>query len=399
MTHILFVDDEPNILDGLRRVLRREERNLRMYLATSGVQALELLKLYPIDVLVTDMRMPGMNGAELLSGVMRENPGVVRFVLSGQSEEQFLLESIGITHRFFSKPCDVDELVRAIEKVSAIKGMLAAKEHFNAVVSLSLLGSLEDSKAAIKSALDEEKGSQEAVVQAVGEDPSVAAKILQLANSFYFGLSRGTASISGSVEHLGCDRLRAFVTRGGILGSLGEEEHTLSAASAHVQHMINVSRWAGEIAEDLGFDALGRDTAQTAGLLHDVGKLIELRMMPESYLEIAATCLESQEYHLWWQAERRVLGLDHAVLGGCLLELWGLPDEVVHIVRRHHDPVISRESEIDLLTPVFFANLLDHEWRGDLKQPLANSECIAYFNQLGIKPARLDIWRKRCAMV
>ena len=81
---VLFVDDEPKILDGIRRMLRSMCQKQDMSFATNGPEALEILEKEPFEVLVTDIRMPCMEGAELLSEVKKLYPQMVRIVLSGQ---------------------------------------------------------------------------------------------------------------------------------------------------------------------------------------------------------------------------------------------------------------------------------------------------------------------------
>ena len=89
---ILFVDDEAKVLDGLRNLLRRQRHEWDMLFALSGAAALEELAKAPVDVIVSDMRMPGMDGAELLTRVRTLYPQTARIVLSGHAERGAILE-------------------------------------------------------------------------------------------------------------------------------------------------------------------------------------------------------------------------------------------------------------------------------------------------------------------
>ena len=111
---VLFVDDEPNILDSIRRQLRKSHDVLT---ATSGVEALALLKdTGPVALVVSDMRMPGMNGTELLTRIRAEYPDTVRMILSGQADLESTIAAINDGHvfRFLTKPCHEDALRRAV---------------------------------------------------------------------------------------------------------------------------------------------------------------------------------------------------------------------------------------------------------------------------------------------
>jgi YesN/AraC family two-component response regulator len=102
--HVLFVDDEQAILDGLRNSLRKERKRWEMTFALGGQQALEEMKKTPADVVITDMRMPGMDGAELLRHIQRDFPAAARIVLSGQAEREAIMRALPVTHQFL--PCE-----------------------------------------------------------------------------------------------------------------------------------------------------------------------------------------------------------------------------------------------------------------------------------------------------
>ncbi|HOT51753.1 MAG TPA: response regulator, partial [Candidatus Hydrogenedentes bacterium] len=126
MKSILFVDDEPNVLDGLRRMLFPMQREWEMAFARSGAQALEQLEARHFDVVVTDMRMPGMDGSRLLAEVKKRHPDTLRFVLSGQSDSETLYRSVGEAHQFLSKPCKPALLKECVDRAFALRELLSS---------------------------------------------------------------------------------------------------------------------------------------------------------------------------------------------------------------------------------------------------------------------------------
>jgi DNA-binding NtrC family response regulator len=118
---ILLVDDEPNVLDGLRRALRHEP--FEFLGATSGAAARELLARRHVDVVISDEQMPGMSGSQLLSIVRRDYPHTIRMILSGQSTLETAIKAIneGEVYRFFLKPCNPDDLAQTIRQALAHK--------------------------------------------------------------------------------------------------------------------------------------------------------------------------------------------------------------------------------------------------------------------------------------
>jgi YesN/AraC family two-component response regulator len=99
---ILFVDDEPMVLQGLQRSLHNMRAEWEVEFAGSGSEALETMARSSFDVVITDMRMPGMDGGQLLHQVKRRFPQTVRMILSGQSDQETILRLVGPTHQFLA---------------------------------------------------------------------------------------------------------------------------------------------------------------------------------------------------------------------------------------------------------------------------------------------------------
>ena len=131
---ILFVDDEPNVLSGLRRMLRSMRREWFMAFAHSGLEALAMLDDTPFDIVVTDMRMPGMDGAALLKQVMHRHPKTVRIVLSGQADREEILRAVGPIHQYLSKPCDAETIKATLTRACALDGLLP-DDHLKELIS------------------------------------------------------------------------------------------------------------------------------------------------------------------------------------------------------------------------------------------------------------------------
>ena len=126
MRRILFVDDEPRILEGLRRMLHGERDHWDLRFAGSGAAALAELAREPADVVVTDMRMPGMDGAELLARVATVAPDAIRIVLSGQTDDLASTRTVPVAHQFLTKPCQAQVLREVVERACALRELLAS---------------------------------------------------------------------------------------------------------------------------------------------------------------------------------------------------------------------------------------------------------------------------------
>lgn len=117
--HVLCVDDEPNILRALNWVLKKD---YRVTTAESGQEAIELIREHDFDVIISDQRMPGMMGAEMLREAKKLQPRAMRILLTGYSDMDAIVGSVndGEVYRFLSKPWQIPELQRVVREAAEI---------------------------------------------------------------------------------------------------------------------------------------------------------------------------------------------------------------------------------------------------------------------------------------
>jgi DNA-binding NtrC family response regulator len=113
---ILFVDDEPALLAGLEKLLRRDRTRWEMVFVLGGHRALEEIRRCPFDAVVSDMRMPDIDGATLLTIVQQERPATARIMLTGYADDAELGRVRPVLHQLLNKPCRVAALREAIER-------------------------------------------------------------------------------------------------------------------------------------------------------------------------------------------------------------------------------------------------------------------------------------------
>ncbi len=351
---ILFVDDEPNVLAGLRRMLRPMRGEWQMTFAGSGREALEVLAREPHDVVVTDMRMPGMDGAELLSEVRRLYPDMVRIVLTGHCERSAALRSVETAHQQLSKPCDPDQLRDAVRRACALHELLADGGLRKLVSRLSTLPSLPQVYVEIVEALKSPDTTIEQIGEIIARDVGMTAKVLQLVNSAFFGLRRHVADPTRAVSLLGIDTIKALVLSLHIFNQIDQDCVARFRLDTLWHHSVATGALAKRLATWLEAETELRDHALLAGLLHDAGKLVLAANLASEYQR--AIELARKDGVPMWQAELRVLNASHAEVGAYLLGLWGLPDVVVEAVAFHHRPA---ECLVPDLTPLLLVHVAD----------------------------------------
>lgn len=218
---ILFVDDERNVLDGLRRMLRSHRREWDMHFAEGGEQALALADETAFDVVVSDMRMPGIDGAQVLCGFAERQPASVRMVLSGQADREAVYRTVGPSHQFLAKPCDADLLTSAVGAVLQTRSGVSEA----AAASLPGLPCLPSPQSVIdklRYTLSRDTPSLDQLAEIVADDLSLSAKILQLANSAYFGIDNVMFVPGQAVRMLGVDVMRDLLELPGFCQPLDE---------------------------------------------------------------------------------------------------------------------------------------------------------------------------------
>ena len=385
---IMFVDDDQFLLDGLRDGLRSHRRNWRMRFLSSGEAALEALESEPADVVVSDLRMPGMDGASLLESIRHRCPPAVRIVLSGHAEIKMVARAAGAAHRLIAKPCDTDELARVIERSCALQEMATRVELDRRPVGASALPSVPRLYARLTELLSSGNAGAADVARIVETDIAMAAKVLQLANSAYFGRRSPIAKVSDAVAYLGLETLRTLVLHTEAVSEFqldppipGFELETLH------QHSTRVARVAAALAADTG----AGEHAFTAGLLHDIGLLVLASQDREGLSKLLTLAHEqTRPVH---QVEHEQYNVTHAEIGAHLLALWGLPHTVTEAVAGHHGGDWLK-LPFDAVATTYVANVLVEELEAELlpNAPPPSDLALDYLDHAGVT-MQLARWR------
>ena len=375
MIQILFVDDEARILDGIRRSLYGMRGEWRMRFESSGEEALKALATDPADVLVSDMRMPGMDGAELLAEVKCRYPEVIRFVLSGQAEAESIMRVTRSAHRYLSKPCDAVTLKAAIARALNLRSLLNSSSLAAIVGSVDALPAAPKRYQQLLACLRDPEAAINDIVQVLRHDIAMTAKLMKLANSGFFGLREPVQTIERAVSFIGMEAISALV--------LGQElfdtqKSTVTLAGFNLerlgQHSLQTAAWARAIALHESFSSAEAERAFLAGILHDVGRLVFATRTPPGRPGL-------QEK--WAEDTRREMESHHPAVGAYLLGLWGFQEPIVEALAWHHTPSALGEHSLGLCGVVHIADQLSHGH--DIE--------AGYLESLGLEP-QMCAWRE-----
>ncbi len=359
MKRILFVDDEKPILDGIRRLLSDQRDVWEMQFALGGEEAFKLCQTSRFDVVVSDMRMPGMDGAMLLGHVRDLCPDAARLILSGYSDVALTTRAIPLAHRILAKPCGGIELQTTIKSVCALQDLFCSSHLRRVIGTIGELPSLSRTYIELAQAAQDPNTSLNKLAHIMGKDIAMVAKVLQLVNSGFFGLAQTVTSLEAAVSYLGMetiknlalatDTFKVFTPAPGIAPSFCKD------MQSHAQRVAL-------IVGTLPLPARLREVGIVSALLHDIGELVLACKLPHEFcaaLELTRATGCSQV-----EAEEQMIGTSHAEIGAYLLGLWGINSLVVEAVAHHHRPDRIPYTSFDASTALFVSDRLARELDG-----------------------------------
>lgn len=387
MKRILFVDDEPMVLQGIQRMLRPMRNEWDMEFAEGGEKAKAALLGNACDVIVTDMMMPGMDGAAVLEFTREHSPRTIRLVLSGHAEQDLAMKCVGLAHQYLSKPCDAGTLRKTIARVTELGFARRTERAMTLVADLKHLPSIPTVYSQIVRLFGDSNCSMDEIGNLIASDMAMTAKILQLVNSSFFGLARNISKPSEAASFLGINTLKALALATSVFVQFEKKMPCSFSAAAAADHSQRVGNAARAIAQCERCPKELVDQSLVAGLLHDVGKLMLASSLPEEFQRTL-----DHEASNPLDAESEVFGATHAEVGGYLLGLWGLPPSVVEAISLHHAPRESGNTEFSALTAVHVADCLIAEQSAEANAAPHAIIDTEYLVGLGLAE-RLPAWR------
>lgn len=353
MKRILFVDDEKQILRALKRLFVSSD--YEVHFAESGEKALQLIESNDFDLLVTDIRMPEMDGLELLRQVKSESPLTLRVALSGYTDNKKIYSALedNLAKLYLFKPWDNKELTSLIDRLFELEDILKDKKLLNLINNLDELPTVPDLYAEL-CRMVEENADIEAIAKKLEEDQSIASKLLRVANSAFYGAKTG--SISQAIMYIGLINVKNIVLSNGIFTSLGIDRDLQRMLWEHV-NLTN--RLMNAIYQKCLFKKVPNMFA-SAGLLHDIGRVIIYQYFMNEFKEALSIMKENPNKSIV-EIENETIGVDHQKIGGYLLNWWEIPVPIIEAALFHHDPLNDAVMNKELVCVVHIANY--YSWK------------------------------------
>lgn len=369
---IVFVDDDPQVLRALEVLLRSRKDTWEIHYLNRAQAALNLMETQRVDVLVTDMMMPTMDGATLLSHVVQKHPEVFRVVMSASMDRELTLNNLDLIHQYISKPVTGNELIHVVDRACKLRKFVKNASLRKYIAQINTLPSRPQSYQQLRILLAQRPYQTAQISQVISRDPGLTSKLLQWVNSNFFGIRQRITDVHEAVSLLGSELLHDIVEKFNAFDmpcSLSPRQIELNELWDHSARVAAFTKAIMVNQEHVEPQAL--KDAYTAGLLHDVGKLIMVEHFGSRYSQLLQ---KARQLNLNpRELEISELGVSHAQVGAYLLGLWGLPDSIIDAVACHDQHAIPMECGMTLQAAVYLANMMDQSEAGPTHHPNAQA--------------------------
>ena len=355
---VLFVEGNDPLRAALPALLHERSSKWEAVGVATAAEALQALAARPHEAIVANVRLPGGNGIELLNKAGQQFPGVARVLRCGPEDKALLRGFVGLPPLRVTNERKAGELETALACALLVTGWTQDESLKKLLPKMLKLPTMPDLYAQVMAKLTTPNSSLDEVGKLIARDPALTARMLQMVNSPAMGLSCPVAGAVEAVLHLGVERVRAMILIANASLQFDTGHCKGFSQESLWQHSITTATLAHALALEETHDALLAGQAFSAGILHDVGKLLFASNLTEEYGRTISTA--AQQQFTAWEAERLAFGASHAELGACLLGTWGLPLGVLRAIAWHHTPGQSDDGAFSILTAVHAANALAH---------------------------------------
>ncbi|MDR3682552.1 MAG: response regulator [Geothrix sp.] len=332
---ILLVDGDADLLNQVRRAFWKSHRAWEVVLAHTGAEALQVLARDPVDIVMSDLRLPDLPGAELIHRVRELQPGAVRIALADPAQAEWTEQVEGDLHRLFIKPLQPDFLIGVVDSLNIEDDATNVRAVRAFVGGLGRIPSLPSLYVELVELLQREDAGMGEVARLIRRDLGVASQVLKLANSVHCASDRPVSEIGQALAMLGVDTLRSLVLFRGLISSFETPRPQGLDLEQLWLHSFHVATGVRKLAVFEGETALA-DLAFSVGLLHDIGLVVLATDPSRRYRSILEQAQSSRTPLA--VLEHDTYGVDHTQIGAHLLNLWGLPPAFCRPVREHHAP-------------------------------------------------------------
>ncbi len=378
MLNVLFVDEEKNVLSGMKRTLRSYAKECNLFFTSNSDEALRILEQNKIEVVVSELAVTTKEQEPFLKVVKEKYPSIIRIIFTDEVEKAKLMDALGYANYFLNKPFKTEELKLKIEHGFYVQSILEDPTLKEVISKVETLPSMPNIYLQINEELSKENFSLQKIANLIEKDISMIAELLKIVNSGFFPIGRRIESVFDAVSLLGVETIRALTLSLNLFRSAGKERDVMFLLSMLTRHSLLVAQGAKKYSKHFFPEKKLEETAFLAGMLHDIGKLViytDKNLMEQINDELIVNVDDILKL------EKKTFGVTHAEIGAYLLSLWGMPYDIVEAVAFHHSPEKIKESRDSLPFTLYIANIVAEITKID----------VDYLNELNIKGDLVNI--------
>lgn len=384
---ILVIDPDPLACTAFKNALKPKEASWTLTLATSTKDALEQVTKSPPDIIVTSSKANSGNGLALLSQLVDEAPLAHPFIKADESEKPSMAKALEGGCGFLRSDLSEGDILAAFKLCLSQNSWQSSPMVAQVLEHCSELQSLPESYLQIARAIRSSNSTISDIAEHVSLDLALSAKVLETVNSPFYGFGNSVNDVSQAINLIGLSSLESIVLAVKVFDYIHQSTSHCALVSELWNHSIDVAAAARRIALHHTEDPQAAERAYSAGLLHDIGKLILLETIPEQFLAAQRNAHENSIST--WRSELSSFGCDHAEVGAKLLHTWKIPGEICQAVAMHHRPANACETHFSVLTAVHAANtIVRKRKKADHPDAIADQ---AYLDEIGLSDKR-DEW-------
>jgi putative nucleotidyltransferase with HDIG domain len=345
MNRLLLVDTSPKNLAAYQTLFGKDEQ-WECHFADSIKTAFDKLSLANFDIVITDIKMPVLNGVPLLETVAQMYPDIIRIVLVPSLSADYSKHLVKYAHRVLVRPKTTEELETLLERIYRLYKVIMRPQAIRFIDGLETIPSLPKVYGDLVAELESPQPSVKRAGFLISQDLGMSASILKMVNSAYFGLSKRISSPEFAVSLLGLDIVQGLVLTAHLFTAFSNAETKLLNLETIVDHCLVVGFLSKEIAMHEKLPQSTVDSIYIAGILHDVGRLVFASHSPKLYRNVID--IATRENRQLYQVEQELFGAMHAEIGAYLLGQWGLPELVIELIAYHHSDNIPDYLALEL---------------------------------------------------
>ncbi|ADR18707.1 HDOD domain-containing protein [Calditerrivibrio nitroreducens] len=355
---ILLVDDEVSVTKALIRELMMVDAEVVSF--NSALDALKYIEKEPVDIIISDVLMPEMDGITFLGIVKEKYPHNIRIILSGHVDINKVMVALysGVANDYLPKPWDKNKILDKIELYIKLQKSLNNMEIINYIKNMSKLPTLPSIMYEIQMSIQKEVPLNK-IAELIEKDPVMTSKLLHVVNSAFYGL-KNVNGITQVLSFLGINTVMDIIlitslTGGGITDSYTLDElNNIALRSFRINKAMQRYGIVKKIQEH-------EIITSSIGVVHDIGKIIILKNDKESYIQIKNT-MKNNPGITFYEAELMLKrdGITHQEIGAYFLRMWNFGTKYVDIALNHNNRDIKGDNSEMIKILYNCCRLVDH---------------------------------------